>query len=419
MRRLSLLLTAFLLIGVAGIAAPTPQSRDYSITAPGEVDIPTRSLTVDGDSHTIRAIGQVSPGETVHLDVSAPESAEYSVYLYDRDLRIEQTTAMSGSGRASFSTDSLSPGSYLAAVYDGGILEVYPVVVKGYDMTIDAPASASDEVDVVVSITDGALTQTPSDVQVVLGDDQRSVRVTANPVTDGEYQATLPADGFESDTYALYGVVRGEEKTEGGERVILAVSDRHEVRIEGPPTPTATPDSNGGDDGSNGGGGQVDDSVDGTVDIRSAELLNETLATGEPAVVRVNLYNSDLVRGEIALRLTANGANVTEERVAVAASAERTVYVRAALDAPGTYELALGNRSLGTLVITSSADTPTVTPTPTSTATPTATPESVVTPRPTTADPAPTTTSGNGAGFGAVVTALVVLLATLAFSRGR
>ena len=420
MRTWILLLTALLLTGAVGISASTPQSSNYSMTTPGEVEIPARDLTVDGESHTIGAFGQVSPGETINLDVSAPQDAEYSVYLYDRNLRIEQTTAMSGAGRASFSTDSLSPGSYLAAVYDGGILEVCPVVVKGYDMTIDAPTSASGEVDVTVDVADGALTQTPSEIQVVFGDDERSIRVTATRVSDGEYQATLPTDGFESDTYALYGVVRGEEKTEGGDRVILAISERHEIQVETTSTPTVTPES--GDGGSDSGGsGQAGSGAGGTVEIQTAELLNETVTTDESATVRVDLANPDPASGEIDLQLTANGTVTTAETVSVASSTERTVFVRAMFDSPGMYGLALNNQSLGTLTVSaSSAETPTETAgpeTPSQTATPTSTTEAVVTPRPTTADPAPTTTSGDGAGFGVAVAALAVALAALALGR--
>ena len=424
MRSFVPLLVALLLVGSAGAVVSTSQSSEYSMSSPSEVEIPSRDLTVDGEDYTIGAVGRVTPGETVRIDVSAPDDAEYSVYLYDRNLRIEQTDAMSGSDRTTFSTDDLSPGSYLAAVYDGEILDVYPVVVQGYDLTVDAPTTGSGSVTVNVTVADGALAREPPEVQVVLGDDARSVRTDATRVDDGEYRATVETDGFEPGTYALYGVVRGEQETEGGDRVILAVSDRHEVGIE--TTPTATPDGDDGDGGDGGaggggggGGGQAGDGADGEVTIEAAELLNESVTTGGEAVVRVDLANADPARGDLVLRLTANGTNVTDERVAVAASTERTVYVRTTFDSPGTYELALDGSALGALTVTTG--TPTSTPSATSmpTAPPTATDESVVTPRPTTAEPAPTTTSGDGAGFGAVAAVLAVALSALALGRRR
>jgi len=411
------LVVGLLLVGTAGAVVSTPQSGDYSMSSPGEIEIPARDLTVDGEEYTVRAVGRVDPGDTARVDVSAPEDAEYNVYLYNRDLQIEATDAMSGSGRATFPTDGLSPGSYLAAVYDGEILEVYPVVVEGYGVTTDAPGTVDGEFAVNVSVADGALASEPPEVQVVLGDDGRSVRVTANRVAEGEYRATLPTDGFEPGTYALYGVVRGEEETEGGDRVILAISDRHEVRLAtSTPTPTATA-------GGGGGGGQPGDDDGGDVEIRDLELLNGSVGTGQPVVVRADLANFDPVQGRITLTLAAEGTTVAERTVSVGASSERSVLVRTAFDTPGTYRVALDGRDLGSVTVTA-AGTPTTappagtaTPTPAGVATPTPTDEAVVTPGPTTAAPSPTTTGADGAGFGAAAAAIAVALAVLALGR--
>jgi hypothetical protein len=421
MRSSVVLLVALLLVGTAGTVVSIPQSSEYSMSSPGEVEIPARDLTVDGEDYTVRAVGRVAPGETVRVDVSAPENAEYSVYLYNKDLGIEDTDAMSGSGRATFSTDDLSPGSYLAAVYDGGILEVLPVVVEGYEVTVDAPASADGEFTADVTVADGAFTDEPPEVQVVLGDDGRSVRTTASRVADGEYRATVTTDGFEPGTYALYGVVRGEEETEGGDRVILAVSDRHEIRLgaESTSTPTATP---GGGSGG-GGGGQPGSDDGGEVEIRDVELLNGTVTTDEAVVVRADLANPDPTQGRITLAMTADGETVTERTVSVGASSRRTVFVRHAFAEAGTVEIGLNGETLGTLTVTA-APTGTATtapPTGTTTPTPTATDEAVVTPRPTTAapslSPSPPTTGGDGAGFGVATAALAVVLAAFALGR--
>lgn len=412
------LMVALLLVGTTGAVVSTAQSSAYSMSSPGEIEIPARELTVDGDDYTVEAFGRVNPGDTVQINVSATESSEYTVYLYDRDLRIEDTEAMTGSDQATFSTDGLSPGSYVAAVYDGEILEIYPIVIQGYDLTLDASTTDSGEVTVDVAVADGVLTQEPPTVQVIFGDDARSVRSNAVRVGDGEYRATISTDQFEPDTYAVHGVVRGEQKTEGGDQVILAVSDRHEVQLSA----TSTPDDDGGEGSDSGnGGGQVGGSDDGTVKLGNAELLNETVTADGRAVVRVNLANTDPARGRITLNLTANGTTVMEEQVAVAASTNRTIYVGATFSTPGTYDLALGNRSLGTLTVTEAIESPTGTPTPEPTPTSTLTqmPEEVVTPRPTTTAPPPTTTSGDGSGFSAVVAALAIALTALSLGWQR
>ncbi|MEF8841307.1 MAG: hypothetical protein V5A62_06725 [Haloarculaceae archaeon] len=419
MRPSVVLLVALLLVGSAGTVVSIPQSSEYSMSSPAEVEIPARNLTVDGDDYTVRAVGRVVPGDTVQVDVSASESAEYSVYLYNEDLRIEDTASMSGSDSATFSTNALSPGSYLAAVYDGGILEVLPVVVEGYEVTADAPASADGEFTADVTVADGALTSEPPEVQVVLGGDGRSVRATASRVADGEYRATLPTDGFEDGTYALYGVVRGEETTEGGDRVILAMSDGHEVRLE--TGSTATPTATASDGGGGGGGGQPGDDDGGEVEIRDASLLNGTVETDQAVVVRVDLANPDPTRGRITLALAADGETVAERTVAVGASTRRTVFVRTRFDTAGTYRLALDGEEVGTVTVTTAPTGTATTERPTETTTQTPTDEAVVTPRPTTAapspSPSPATTGGDGAGFDPAIATLAVVLAALAFGR--
>ena len=409
------ILAALLLVGTAGAGALKYQPSGYFLSSPGEVEIPARNLTVDGEEYTVRAFGRVDPGDTVRVDVEAPENAEYSVYLYDREFRIERTDSMDGPGRATFSTDGLSPGSYLAAVYEGGVVDVYPVVVRGYDVAVEAPESADGEFTATVTVADGALARDPPQVQVVLGDDDRSVRVDADRVSDGEYRATLPTDRFEPGTYALYGVVRGENETAGGDRVILGVSDRHEVGLEAAPTATPAP---GGDGGGGGGGGTA--AENGTVELREATLLNGTAAVGEEVLVEVALSNVDPVRGRIDLRLSADGDVLTERTVAVAASTDRTVLLRTTFETPGRYPLAVGDRSLGAVEVAAPTDTAPPTPatrSPTAGATATPTAEDVVTPRPTTAPPQPTTTAGDGPGFGATGAALAVALLALALRR--
>jgi hypothetical protein len=412
-------LVALLLIGSVGVVVSTAQSSEYSLSSPNEIEIPARDLTVNGENYTVRSVGRVTPGETIRVDVSAPENADYSVYLFDESRRIVNTDTMTGSGRATFSTGTLSPGSYLAAVYDEEILAVYPVVLQGYDLTLDAPATSNDGVTVNITVNDGALAREPPVVQLVFGTDSRTVRIDATRVTDGEYQASVPTDRFELSTFPLYGVVRGEQRTEDGNQVILAISDRHEVQLTAPSTPTPT---NTPADGGNGGGsgGQVGDRSEGEVELRSAELLNRTVVADEAANVRVSLANADPLRGHIVLNLTANGENVIENRVAVAASSERTVHIQTAFDSPGKYNLSINGHALGTLTVTEVTTSPTAdltTPTPTPTSTPTPTPEEVVTPRPTTTASTPTTTSGNGAGFGAAAAVVSCVLALVVLSR--
>lgn len=181
----------------------------------------------------------------------------------------------------------------------------------------------------------------------------------------------------------------------------------------------------GGDGGGGGGGGQPGGGSGGEVEITDRVLLNDTVATGEPVVTRVDLANFDPAEGRITLTLSADGESVTGRTVAVGASTQRTVYLRYRFGSPGTYTLSVNGQSVGSVTV-EAGGTPTATqvpgtPTPGVTATPEPTTSPAGTPEPTgTAPPGtepPGTTSGDGAGFGLVVAVVAVGLALLAARR--
>jgi hypothetical protein len=173
-------------------------------------------------------------------------------------------------------------------------------------------------------------------------------------------------------------------------------SDTGTVELTEPvetPTPTATPedddDDDGGGGGGGGGGGQVG-GIPGEVEVEATELLNETVTTEEPVVVRFDLFNPDPAGGPIDLSIEADGETIAEDSVRVPASSRRTVFLRTTIGTPGTYELTAENRSLGSLTVTGAA---TATPVPTETGTPTRTPS----PTDTETDPPTATPAGDEA----------------------
>ncbi|MEF8840679.1 MAG: right-handed parallel beta-helix repeat-containing protein [Haloarculaceae archaeon] len=168
-------------------------------------------------------------------------------------------------------------------------------------------------------------------------------------------------------------------------------------------------EGSGGSGGDWGGGGQPGGGAQGEVEITNLSLLNTTATTGASIVTRVDLANFDPAAGRTTLTLSANGSVVTERTLSVGASTERTVDLVHRFGQPGTYVLRVGGSRVGTVTVTA-ADTPTPTPRPTAapTETPTATPPDTPTPTDadtptgTTAPSTPSTTTGDGAGFGIV-----------------
>jgi hypothetical protein len=187
-------------------------------------------------------------------------------------------------------------------------------------------------------------------------------------------------------------------------------------------------EANSASGGGGGGGSALGEDPSGEVEVVDATLLNETVATGAGVVARVDLANDDPVRGLVSLNLTADGSTVTERSVAVAASSERTVFLRHEFDRPGTYEMSVNGVALGAVSVTAEA-TPTKTDTTTpgrttdsTTVSPNTTTDDTVTPadteRPETAGDGDRSPSArDGSGFGLFVTVVSVLVSGLLLRR--
>ena len=203
----------------------------------------------------------------------------------------------------------------------------------------------------------------------------------------GGGSATLEVEtlrNFSTGTYRwIYVAQQGSEVSSTDGTVQLTTP------VPATPTPTPTPEPGGG---GGGGGGGAPPSGGGAVSIVERVLLNDTVATGRPVVVQVDLRNVDAFQGRVTLTMTADGRVVAERTVSVAASADRTVFVANAFDTPGTYRLALNGVDVGSVVVEGEA-APTETPPPTTGPTATATPTPTTTATPTAAA-TPTETPG-------------------------
>lgn len=246
----------------------------FSLSVDDSIEVPARQITVEGDQYTVSELGRVQQGESINMSVSGPSDTDYDVYLYNEEIGIERTSAETGNSDVSFDTTALDPSTYLVAVYyDGNIQRLVPVVVAGYDVTADVPATVSEDGELAVSATVSATASSgdPPRVEFVIGDSDTEKRVTATE-SNGEYTATFDASQLDSGEYSAYIVVRGDTETKYGRDVILGASDPHTVEVTeatATPTPTATatftPTQNnggntGGDTGSGGNTGETDGS---------------------------------------------------------------------------------------------------------------------------------------------------------------
>ena len=241
------------------------------------VDTPDRVVTLEGDDYTVSAIGVVSPGETISVSVGAPNQESYSVYLYNSNRNIEDNTVLDGSGTATFDTSELSSGSYMLAVNgpDGNIRTVYPVVVRSYRASLDAPANAEpgEEVTFTVSVENVSGTAKQlEEVNVVVSKDGDDEELTATESNAGTYTVTTTLD--ESGSWLVYANVRGSDIINGQQELLGAAHSAVIDVQESTPTETATDteqkssDTGGSDDG--------DSSVD-TPTKTVTDTVNETV----------------------------------------------------------------------------------------------------------------------------------------------
>lgn len=257
-----------LLLGVllAGGAFTVAGAGGYSLSVADSgngidaVDVPSRTVTIEGSEYTVSEVGRVDPGEAIAVRVGAPSGETVDVQLRRPDTSIDQSdSGVSDGETVSFSSDNLSPGTYYATVYtDGQTRTVVPVVVSGYDVAVtDAPdrVARGEPATVRASVSATASSGDPHRVEVVVGDDDRAVRVNASR-SNGDYVAEVPTGDLPPGEYAAYAVVRGEEEARDGEKEIVGVSDRRTLTVaDGDATPTPTGDGGtGSGDGSSGDG---------------------------------------------------------------------------------------------------------------------------------------------------------------------
>lgn len=260
-----ILAAALILVAVGMLVPasfPVPAQSSYQISVPDAVDVPDRDVTVDGDEFTITEVSQVSKGADIRASIDAPEDQTYSVELYNYKSQEENIKRTTGPSDVSFSTDDLPPGPYYLAVVEGDFRDVYPVVVKGYDVEIDVPSSVQRGRTAEVSgLTERAESNAEvSKVQLVVGDELRRITVSES---EGSFTATISTDDLEPGEYPIYGVVRGEKETDDGEKIIHGLSSRQTLTVEeSTPTETDSSDSSGSTGGSTGGtGGSTDDTT--------------------------------------------------------------------------------------------------------------------------------------------------------------
>lgn len=206
---------------------------EYEISVAGSIDTPTREVNLEGATYNVSAIGKAETNSSIDVTVTAPDSNQlYRVYLYNSDKQIVKGNTGTGDETLTFELDGLDPGTYIFAVQEQGAnKKIHPLVIKGYETTLEMPTSATIGETVTVDISTEQIHQnaTRDRVEIVVAGQETQINKTASE-TGGSYTTTIDTDPFTAGTYRVYANVRGG-KAVYGQKEIYGVSDSHSLSV--------------------------------------------------------------------------------------------------------------------------------------------------------------------------------------------
>jgi hypothetical protein len=219
--------------------------ESFGLSVANSVETPERTITHDVlGKHTFNAVGVTTPGDPLSVTVTAPSGETHFLDLYNGRDRVDTIRIDNGSETVSIQTDELAPGSYfLRILSDGNTEVVYPVVIEGYDISVEQTKNAStDELEVSATVTPTASTGTPESVETVVWNDETEKQETLNSKTGDSYAGTVSLSTFGDGSYQVYVAAVGEE----------TIYDRNEILAIGEGE-SKTGNDESVDDGTDGG----------------------------------------------------------------------------------------------------------------------------------------------------------------------
>ncbi|WP_207590095.1 hypothetical protein [Halomontanus rarus] len=239
-------LIVVVVLALVTLSAGPVVASDYELTVSDTTETPSETVSLEGGEFTIDGLADRDPGQSLSASVNAPDDSSVAVHLYTSDEQIETTERGT---EVEFDTSSLEPGSYMLALQvDGDYVDVFPVVINGYDLSVEYASEVhpDDELEVTVDVSEMAASGSPEGVEVAVWNEDTTERVPAQQTDDGTYQASV--SGLDEGSHNVYAVAQGDEEYRG-EPEVLGVGDGGSLEVtESASTPE--PPANG-DDGEN------------------------------------------------------------------------------------------------------------------------------------------------------------------------
>ena len=220
----------------------------YAVSVNNQMDVPERTVSLEGSSYTIDTLAVVDHGSQIRLSTSGPAEESYRMYIHavdagERKVYDTQLVEPDDDATISYAASTFEPGSYVVSLYaDGTYYDPQPLLVPAYEAELSAPArtAASGTVEATVSLTALAGSESVDSVEVVLSGHGVSTRVTATQESD-EYVASVPVDKLSPAEYQLHAVVYSPEAAPGSTNEVIGVSEAGTLTVEEATTATATP----------------------------------------------------------------------------------------------------------------------------------------------------------------------------------
>lgn len=283
-------IAALLALLLVASAAPTAMAAGFEIAASDTTPVPERTVTFEGTSFSFDSIVRAGEGDGISVDVTAPDAdTVYRLHVRNSDNQIVESPRGEGDGTFSVDLSGYDHGSYVFAVYHDGTYEkAQPLLVSGYDVSVEAPATVTgDEAsDVTVNVSPTAASSGPASVTVVVAQGETTQEFAASG-SDGAYTATLDGGELDDGEYTVYGVVQGDEEAFGRSE-LQGLSDGHTLTVDSGSSDaddSDSADSDGTDDSEPTDGDSTDDgaSTNDSADDTPADstATNESTATDE------------------------------------------------------------------------------------------------------------------------------------------
>lgn len=238
-----LLVLALVVVPLTGLAA-----TEYGITADPSMDTPTETTTYEGNEYTVSSVTPVTADETISVQTSAPEGAFYDIIFRGPENQIISSYRTADDASQTIDYIPAEAGTYAITIQDDGTAQtVQPVVVQGYDITLSTAESVErgESVTIEASVSERSIEKHSSfdRVELVIGNENLEVREQMNQADDKVYTATVSTDDFETRSYNVYAVVRGDKEVRQRDE-ILAISDASSFEITAAAATDTPSDSN-------------------------------------------------------------------------------------------------------------------------------------------------------------------------------